>query len=173
MSGRMNIFNTRIRSSPGKLTRVMDCGEGLASRPRNPRIRPTSTPAIVKTKSVFSPNQSTTYVHVQIRCEWDIKKEKKCRKKGNIWVQLTSCNLSSGVFLSGQALSSSTVVIFSISSEHDLEIALGKKKSNRKEVLRSSQILRLFNFRSAPENSDGSRYTFPKRHRDRFDNASL
>lgn len=136
MSGSMNIFKSRIRSSPGKLIRVMDCGVGLANRPRNPRIRPTKTAAIVKTKSMFSLNQSTTYVHVQNThmnennesyqiisesYEWDIKK----LSKEEIDTRLTRCNLSSGVIALWQIFSSSTVVIFSISSEVDLEIDLG------------------------------------------------
>lgn len=80
MSGSMNIFKSRIRSSPGKLIRVMDCGVGLANRPRNPRIRPTKTAAIVKTKSMFSLNQSTTYVHIQTRDMNEIQ-GKNCRNK--------------------------------------------------------------------------------------------
>lgn len=63
MSGRMNIFNIRIRISPGKLMRIIDCGERLANRPKKPRPRPTKTPAIVNTRSMLLPIHSTTCIY--------------------------------------------------------------------------------------------------------------
>jgi len=63
MSGRTNIFNIRMRISPGKLTRVMDCGERSANRPKNPKPRPTKTPAIVNARSKLLPIQSITCVN--------------------------------------------------------------------------------------------------------------
>lgn len=62
MSGRINIFSIRIRSSPGKLTRVIDCGVRLANRPRNPRPRPIKTPAMVSARSMLLPIHSITYI---------------------------------------------------------------------------------------------------------------
>lgn len=55
MRGRMNILRSRIRISPGKDTSRIVPSEKFASRPRNPRKQPIKTPAMVRTKSMFSP----------------------------------------------------------------------------------------------------------------------
>lgn len=55
MRGRMNILRSRMRISPGKDTSKIVPSEKFASRPRNPRKQPIKTPAMVRTKSMFSP----------------------------------------------------------------------------------------------------------------------
>lgn len=55
IKGRINIFKTRIRTSPGKLMSIIECEEKFTNRPRNPRIKPNKTAAIVSTNTKFSP----------------------------------------------------------------------------------------------------------------------
>lgn len=57
MSGSINIFNIRIKISPGKEINITVSASYFASLARNPPMIPIITPAIVNTSSRLFPNQ--------------------------------------------------------------------------------------------------------------------